>query len=33
MNTETVSGWGQDLNVKQVAPTGKMGRFGVIERI
>jgi hypothetical protein len=30
---ESVSRWGQDLNVRQTAPTGKMSRFGVSERI
>jgi len=30
---ESVSRWGQDLNVKQTAPTGKMSHFDRLERI
>jgi len=30
---ESVSRWGQGLNVKQAAPTRKKGHFDVFERI
>jgi hypothetical protein len=30
---ESVSRWGQDLNVKQAAPTSKKGHFDMFERI
>jgi len=30
---ESVSTWGQDLNVRRATPTGKMSLLGVFERI